>query len=296
MHHRTSLIAVVLGLFLSSCPVRGADAPRVEGKDTFWVIPHTHWEGAVFKTREEYLEMGLPNILKAMRLLREQPDFRFVLDQVAYVKPFLERYPELEADFRKFLAEGRLQLAGALDVMPDVNMPGGETFIRQMQYGKGYYRDELGVEVTTGWQLDTFGHHAQMPQLLALAGYKSFWIQRGVNRLGSSLGVPLGRNRRNEDPHLLATQQLRLALRLTARPAWVFGLRQAAIRAARRPTLTGSTGWVLRGGCLRAGRAPRSDDRGLQQERRRPIPAADGSAVRVRGDRGKAERPARVPW
>src|SRR5439155_12149860 len=33
-------------------------------------IPHTHWEGAVFKTREGYLEMGLPNILKALRLLK----------------------------------------------------------------------------------------------------------------------------------------------------------------------------------------------------------------------------------
>ena len=37
--------------------------------------------------------MGLPNILKAMQLLREQPTIRFVLDQVAYVRPFLERYP-----------------------------------------------------------------------------------------------------------------------------------------------------------------------------------------------------------
>src|SRR3954463_15499752 len=156
MHLRASLLAFLLGLIQGSLPVRGADTPQPAGKDTFWVIPHTHWEGAVFKTREEYLEMGLPNILKAMRLLREQPEFRFVLDQVAYVKPFLERYPELEADFRKYLAEGRLQLAGALDVMPDANMPGGETFVRQMQYGKRYYRDRLGVDVTTGWQLDTF--------------------------------------------------------------------------------------------------------------------------------------------
>jgi len=146
------------------------------------VIPHTHWEGAVFKTREEYLEMGLPNILKAMRLLREQPGFRFTLDQVAYVRPFLERYPSEEADFRRFLAEGRLQLAGALDVMPDDNMPGGETFVRQMQYGKGYYRDKLGIDVTTGWLLDTFGHHAQIPQLLVQGGYRSFWFFRGVPR------------------------------------------------------------------------------------------------------------------
>ena len=165
---------------LSHAAFSRAEEPSAPKKETFWVIPHTHWEGAVFKTREEYLEMGLPNILKAMRLLREQPSFRFTLDQVAYVRPFLERYPSEEADFRRFLAEGRLQLAGGLDVMPDVNIPGGETFVRQMQYGKGYYRDKLGVDVTAGWLIDTFGHHAQMPQLMAQAGYKSYWFVRGV--------------------------------------------------------------------------------------------------------------------
>ena len=174
------VLAASIGLVSGS--ISQADEPSAGKKPTFWVIPHTHWEGAVFKTREEYLEMGLPNIVKAMRLLREQPTFCFTLDQVAYVRPFLERYPAFEADFRRFLAEGRLQLAGALDVMPDVNMPGGETFVRQMQYGKGYYRDKLGVDVTTGWLLDTFGHHAQMPQLLASGGFKSFWFYRGVPR------------------------------------------------------------------------------------------------------------------
>lgn len=63
-------------------------------RETFFFIPHTHWEGAVFKTREQYLEMGLPIILRALRLLKKHPHYRFVLDQVCYVKPFLERYPE----------------------------------------------------------------------------------------------------------------------------------------------------------------------------------------------------------
>ena len=181
MRLRACLLASFATILLADLSL--GDEPKApEPKGTFWVIPHTHWEGAVFKTREEYLDMGLANILKAMRLLREQPGFRFTLDQVAYVRPFLERFPNEEADFRRFLAEGRLQLAGALDVMPDDNMPGGETFVRQMIYGKGYYRDKLGVDVTTGWQLDTFGHHAQMPQLMTLGGYKSFWFFRGVPR------------------------------------------------------------------------------------------------------------------
>jgi alpha-mannosidase len=154
----------------------GAGAAR----DVFFFIPHTHWEGAVFKTREEYLDMGLPNILRALALLKAHPNYRFVLDQACYVKPFLERYPDQEPAFRKFVEEGRLAIVGGTNVMPDVNMPGGESFVRQVLYGKGYFRQKLGVDVTVGWQIDTFGHHPQMPQLLKLGGYKSFWTQRGV--------------------------------------------------------------------------------------------------------------------
>ena len=151
-----------------------------ESRDTFFFIPHTHWEGAVFKTRDDYLDMGLPNILRALRLLEQYPNYRFTLDQVCYVRPFLERYPEQEEAFRRFVAEGRLEIVGGTDVMLDVNMPGGESFIRQVIYGKRWFREKLGIDVTVGWQLDTFGHHAQMPQLLKLAGYKSFWFFRGV--------------------------------------------------------------------------------------------------------------------
>ena len=74
----------------------GTDNPH----DVFYFIPHTHWEGAVFKTREQYLEMGLPNILRALRLLKMHPDYRFTLDQMCYVEPFLRRYPEEAEAFR----------------------------------------------------------------------------------------------------------------------------------------------------------------------------------------------------
>lgn len=147
---------------------------------TFYIIPHTHWEGAVFKTREQYLPIGLPHLLQALYLLGQYPTYRFILDQACYLQPLLERYPAVLADVRRYVAEGRLVIVGGTDTMLDVNMPGGESFIRQVLYGKGYVRRMLGVEVTVGWQLDTFGHHAQMPQLLCQAGFTTFWFARGV--------------------------------------------------------------------------------------------------------------------
>ena len=64
--------------------------------------------------------------------------------------------------------------------MLDVGIPSGESWVRQVLYGKGYFKQALNVDVTTGWAVDTFGHDAQMPQLLKLAGFKSYWFQRGV--------------------------------------------------------------------------------------------------------------------
>jgi alpha-mannosidase len=177
---RTFVLCLRGFLALLAAQLAQAAPPESTAKPTLYYIPHTHWEGAVFKTREAYLDMGLQNILRAMRLLKAYPDCKFTLDQVAYFKPFLERYPEQEADFRRFIAEGRLGIVGGMDVMPDDVKPGGELFVRQIQYGKQYCREKLGLEVTVAWLLDTFGHHPQIPQILKLAGYKSFWFCRGV--------------------------------------------------------------------------------------------------------------------
>jgi alpha-mannosidase len=104
------------------------------------------WQGAVFKTREEYLKAGLPHILQALDLLRRFPEYRFVLDQVAYVT-VSGKYPKEGAEFRKLVSESRLEIAGGNDVMLDVNIPTGGSWVRQVNYGKDYYRRELGVEV-----------------------------------------------------------------------------------------------------------------------------------------------------
>jgi alpha-mannosidase len=170
----------ILGLLAMGLSTWRCAAAQGSGQDTVLVVPHTHWEGAVFKTREEYLEMGLPNILKALYLLKKYPDYRFVLDQMCYVRPFVERYPADTALLREFLTQGRLQIAGGTDTMHDNNIPSGESIAHQYLLGKSYFREKLGYDVTTGWGIDTFGHNAQMPQILKLAGMKSYWFQRGV--------------------------------------------------------------------------------------------------------------------
>ena len=123
MNINKRIVSFLAVAFLAATPALVAESSQPPADDyrkpVFWMIPHTHWEGAVFITREEYLETALSDILTVLRLLKEYPDYRFTLDQVAYFRPFLERYPEEASAFREFVAEGRLQIVGGLDIMPE---------------------------------------------------------------------------------------------------------------------------------------------------------------------------------
>src|SRR5579871_1490808 len=57
--HAAASVVVLVIFLLTSITRAAAQEPTTRPEpDTLWVIPHTHWEGAVFKTREEYLQGG----------------------------------------------------------------------------------------------------------------------------------------------------------------------------------------------------------------------------------------------
>ena len=135
-----ALVACATARARAQSPAPPAAAASGAGRPTLYYIPHTHWEGAVFFTREEYLEAGLSHVLTAVQMLERHPDWRFTLDQVAYVKPFLERYPEAAPAFRRFVAEGRLAIVGGMDVMPDDVKPGVRV---EMTFRKLFTSDDI---------------------------------------------------------------------------------------------------------------------------------------------------------
>jgi alpha-mannosidase len=147
-------------------------------KITVHYVPHTHYDAEVFLTRDETFEIGYSIALGALAAMREDPSFKFVLDQTCYIEPFLRAYPEERPFVEQMIREGRLEITCGMHAMPDVNIPSGESFIRQVLQGKRWCERELGVEVRTGWLLDTFGQHPQIPQLMRKCGFDWNVFQR----------------------------------------------------------------------------------------------------------------------
>jgi alpha-mannosidase len=50
-------------------------------------------------------------------------------------------------------------------VEPDLNMPDGESLVRQLLVGKRWYKQHYGVDVRIGWNPDSFGYNWQLPQI-----------------------------------------------------------------------------------------------------------------------------------
>ena len=63
-------------------------------------------------------------------------------------------------------------------IEPDLNMPDGESLVRQLLIGKRTYKDLYGVDVRIGWNPDSFGYNWQLPQIYKKSGVDYFVTQK----------------------------------------------------------------------------------------------------------------------
>src|SRR5207245_7181747 len=113
-------------------------------------------------------------------MLESDPSYaRFMLDgQTVVVDDYLEVRPQARAALRRLAAAGRLSV-GPWMVLMDEFMVSGETMVRDLQLGLARGA-QFGGAMRVGYLPDMFGHVAQMPQLLRLAGLEHAVVWRGV--------------------------------------------------------------------------------------------------------------------
>lgn len=113
-------------------------------------------------------------------LLSKDPGFRvFHLDgQSALIEDYLDLRPEKRNIITAFVAEGRLKI-GPWYVQPDCFIVSGEAIMRNLLKGTSHAK-EFGEFTKVGWLPDSFGHCAQMPQVLRNFEIDSFVFSRGL--------------------------------------------------------------------------------------------------------------------
>ncbi|MEV4000698.1 alpha-mannosidase [Actinomadura sp. NPDC049753] len=155
---------------------------RVEGRtegSQIVVVPHTHWD------REWYLpfqrfRLRLVSLLDGViEGMEADPRWHFTLDgQMAAVDDYLEIRPERRERLAALVREGRLAV-GPWQILHDEFLCSGENIVRNLELGLRR-AEELGAAMMVGYLPDQFGHCAQTPQILKLAGIEHACVWRGV--------------------------------------------------------------------------------------------------------------------
>lgn len=144
----------------------------------FYAVGNSHLDLAWLWPMAETYRKTARTFAAQLRLLDEYPDYVYIQSQPASYEMCRQYYPELFERIKKAIKDGRWIADGAMWVEPDTNMSSGEALIRQILYGKRYYKNVLGVDSVTLWLPDTFGYSGVLPQILKSCGVKYLVTQK----------------------------------------------------------------------------------------------------------------------
>jgi alpha-mannosidase len=172
-----------------------ADVTIAEPGWTMWMVSHFHYDPIWWNTQGQFTEARLslpdeegrlPDVRTAFELVglhldkaRKDSDYKFVLAEIDYLKPYFDAYPQDRQDLRALMAAGRVEIVGGNYNEPSTNLTSAESTIRNTVYGIGFQRDVFGGDPRTAWMLDVFGHDPGYPGLMAAAGLTSSSWARG---------------------------------------------------------------------------------------------------------------------
>ena len=159
---------------------------------TMFMVSHFHYDPVWWNTQAAYTSEwtedppggarqtnGFELVAAHLEMARRDPDYKFVLAEVDYLKPYWDTHPQDRADLRRFVGQGRVEIMGGTYNEPNTNLTGPETAIRNFVHGIGFQRHVMGADPATAWQLDVFGHDPQFPGMAADAGLTSSSWARG---------------------------------------------------------------------------------------------------------------------
>ncbi|MBS6717678.1 MAG: alpha-mannosidase [Bifidobacterium longum] len=141
-------------------------------------IGHAHIDSAWLWPVRETRRKVARTVSNALALMDENPEFKYAMSSAQQYAWLEQDRPELFARMKERIAEGRFIPVGGMWVESDGNLPDGESLIRQISYGRRYFKEKLGVEPRGIWLPDSFGYTGAWPQIARRAGYEWFLTQK----------------------------------------------------------------------------------------------------------------------
>lgn len=183
---RTRLLTVLAGAldrFPDVAAMRAAVAPALATRAAtsshrIVAVGHAHIDTAWLWPTRETVRKCTRTFASAVRMMDEDPAYRFACSQAQQYAWIEEAQPELFERITAKVRGGQWLPVGGMWVEADMNLPSGESLARQIVHGQRYFESRFGRRCTETWIPDAFGYPASMPQLYAAGGMHRFVTQK----------------------------------------------------------------------------------------------------------------------
>jgi alpha-mannosidase len=146
--------------------------------DTAWLWPTSETERKCVRT-----------FASAVALMDEYPEYRFSCSQAQQYAWIERNHPDLFEKITERVERGQWIPVGGMWVEADMNLPSGESLVRQIVFGQRYFEERFGRRCDEVWIPDVFGYPGGLPQVFAAGGMTRFITQK------------LSWNKQNRFPH-----------------------------------------------------------------------------------------------
>ena len=154
------------------------------------MIGNTHFDPVWLWRWDEALPSITATFRSALERMKENPNFCYSFSAPAVFEWIEKTDIKLFEEIQKRVAEGRWELCEGWWLQADCNAPGGESYIRQGLYAQDYLKSRFGKTSYTVFNIDSFGHNMQLPQILRECGLKNYVFWR-PNEAHKELPSPL---------------------------------------------------------------------------------------------------------
>jgi len=139
-------------------------------------VGHAHLDTAWLWPIRETKRKCLRTFSNQLRLMERFPGYKFLCSQAIHYAWVEENSPALFEQIKARVLEGRWEPGGGMWIEPDSNCVSGESLIRQIVHGTGYWTERFGEHGKQSFLYlpDTFGFSGALPQIMKLSGLRTF--------------------------------------------------------------------------------------------------------------------------
>ena len=148
-------------------------------------VGHSHIDMNWMWGWHETVQLTIDTFQTVLDLMDEYPELTFSQSQASCFQIVEEHDSEMLEDIKKRVNEGRWEISTSSWVEGDRNMANTESSFRHCLYTQQYLSKLFNLDkdyFNFDFQPDTFGHNANVPEILSKCGIKYYYFCRGFDK------------------------------------------------------------------------------------------------------------------